>query len=106
MPDLPSGTVTFLFTDIEGSTRLYGPASHAARSGAGQLVRDTDHVGRNALLGPAIVDGDLPSGRDTVLNERGGQTPLFRDGGEVHIPHDVAAADGMFPRTADRVGYS
>jgi class 3 adenylate cyclase len=22
MPDLPSGTVTFLFTDIEGSTRL------------------------------------------------------------------------------------
>jgi class 3 adenylate cyclase len=23
MPDLPSGTVTFLFTDIEGSTRLW-----------------------------------------------------------------------------------
>jgi class 3 adenylate cyclase len=22
MPDLPTGTVTFLFTDIEGSTRL------------------------------------------------------------------------------------
>ncbi len=22
MPELPSGTVTFLFTDIEGSTRL------------------------------------------------------------------------------------
>lgn len=24
MPDLPRGTVTFLFTDIEGSTRLWG----------------------------------------------------------------------------------
>ena len=23
MPDLPHGTVTFLFTDIEGSTRLW-----------------------------------------------------------------------------------
>ena len=23
MPELPSGTVTFLFTDIEGSTRLW-----------------------------------------------------------------------------------
>jgi class 3 adenylate cyclase len=23
MPDLPSGTVTFLFTDIEGSTALW-----------------------------------------------------------------------------------
>jgi class 3 adenylate cyclase len=23
MPDLPSGSVTFLFTDIEGSTRLW-----------------------------------------------------------------------------------
>ena len=26
MPDLPSGTVTFLFTDIEGSTALWEPA--------------------------------------------------------------------------------
>jgi hypothetical protein len=32
-PDLPTGTVTFLFTDVEGSTRLLheiGPESYAA----------------------------------------------------------------------------
>ena len=29
MPDLPSGTVTFLFTDIEGSTALW-ERDHAA----------------------------------------------------------------------------
>ena len=29
MPDLPSGTVTFLFTDIEGSTALWERASEA-----------------------------------------------------------------------------
>ena len=32
MPDLPSGTVTFLFTDVEGSTRLLhslGPEAYA-----------------------------------------------------------------------------
>jgi class 3 adenylate cyclase len=27
MPDLPSGTVTFLFTDIEGSTALWEQAT-------------------------------------------------------------------------------
>ena len=32
MPDLPTGTVTFLFTDIEGSTILWEQHSDAARS--------------------------------------------------------------------------
>src|SRR3954466_4322235 len=31
MPDLPSGTVTFLFTDIEGSTRLWERDAPAMR---------------------------------------------------------------------------
>jgi class 3 adenylate cyclase len=31
MADLPSGTVTFLFTDIEGSTRLWEENPHAMR---------------------------------------------------------------------------
>ena len=32
MPELPSGTVTFLFTDIEGSTRLWEQDPLAMRS--------------------------------------------------------------------------
>ena len=31
MPDLPRGTVTFLFTDIEGSTRLWENSPGAMR---------------------------------------------------------------------------
>jgi class 3 adenylate cyclase len=33
MPDLPSGTVTFLFTDIEGSTALWERDRQAMASG-------------------------------------------------------------------------
>ena len=43
-PDLPTGTVTFLFTDVEGSTRLLrelGPESYAAALGEHRrLLRD------------------------------------------------------------------
>jgi class 3 adenylate cyclase len=42
--ELPSGTVTFLFTDVEGSTRLLdelGPERYAAElAGHRQIVRD------------------------------------------------------------------
>lgn len=38
MPDLPSGTVTFLFTDIEGSTRLWEAHPNAMRA----ALRDHD----------------------------------------------------------------
>ena len=36
MPDLPTGTVTFLFTDIEGSTRLW---EHQPEAMCGALAR-------------------------------------------------------------------
>ena len=43
MPDLPSGTVTFLFTDIEGSTALLQwdpttPLSSIPQSGRGRWI--------------------------------------------------------------------
>ena len=49
MPDPPSGTVTFLFTDIEGSTKLWGQ-SPAAMEPA--LAR------HNVLLREAIEHND------------------------------------------------
>src|SRR5579871_2160954 len=44
MPDLPAGTVTFLFTDIEGSTRLWEQYPEAMRTALAchdQLLRET-----------------------------------------------------------------
>lgn len=43
MTDLPSGTVTFLFTDLEGATRLWEKhptAMQAALARHDELVRD------------------------------------------------------------------
>src|SRR5215207_8246865 len=47
MPELPSGTVTFLFTDIEGSTRLWERDPDAMRAA---VARHDD------LLGSAVQD--------------------------------------------------
>jgi class 3 adenylate cyclase len=49
MPDLPTGTVTFLFTDIEGSTRLLQELG----SGYGWL--QDQHA---SIMRKAIADGD------------------------------------------------
>ena len=49
MPDLPSGTVTFLFTDIEGSTRLWEEQPDTMRLA---LAR------HDALLRQAIENND------------------------------------------------
>src|SRR6476620_1189534 len=51
MEDLPSGTVTLLFTDVEGSTRLVqelGAAYQYALDGNRQILRDAvaSHAGR------------------------------------------------------------
>ena len=40
IPDLPSGTVTFLFTDLEGSTRLWEEHPEAMKTGVGAPRRD------------------------------------------------------------------
>jgi len=45
MPDLPTGTVTFLFTDLEGSTRLWEEQPEAMRAA---LARH-DEILRNAV---------------------------------------------------------
>ncbi len=51
MADLPTGTVTFLFTDIAGSTRLWEQHPQAM---AGALARH-DAIMRQAIVAEAGV---------------------------------------------------
>ena len=53
MPDLPSGTVTFLFTDIEGSTALW------ERDGQAMAVEVKHHL---ALVDELAVRGQARDG--------------------------------------------
>jgi class 3 adenylate cyclase len=58
--DLPTGTVTFLFTDIEGSTRLLrqlGPGRYA------EALADHRRVLREAFVAEGGVEVDTPGGR-------------------------------------------
>jgi predicted ATPase/class 3 adenylate cyclase len=53
MPDLPTGTVTFLFTDIEGSTRLLQDLGHQTYR---QLQDDHGNILRGAIAAGAGVE--------------------------------------------------
>ncbi|MGH2445846.1 MAG: ATP-binding protein [Candidatus Limnocylindria bacterium] len=58
MPDLPTGTVTFLFTDIEGSTRLLqrlGPAYERLLADHHRIMREAIAAGGGAEVG---TEGD------------------------------------------------
>jgi len=57
MPDLPSGTLTFLFTDIQSSTRLWEQHPEAmkqALSRHGALVADWAFIYLRKLSGRVI----------------------------------------------------
>ena len=54
MPELPSGTVTFLFTDIEGSTSLVQRLGDRY----GRMLDDHRHLLRIAVEGAAGVEVD------------------------------------------------
>jgi class 3 adenylate cyclase len=47
MAELPSGTVTFLFTDLEGSTRLWEEHRDAMQGASARL----DEILRDAIAG-------------------------------------------------------
>ena len=47
MADVPSGTITFLFTDIEGSTRLWEEQPEAMQ----QALASHDRILRDAIEG-------------------------------------------------------
>jgi class 3 adenylate cyclase len=54
MPELPSGTVTFLFTDIEGSTRLL----HELGDGYAAALAEHRHLLREAFARHGGVEVD------------------------------------------------
>ncbi|HKA50881.1 MAG TPA: adenylate/guanylate cyclase domain-containing protein, partial [Candidatus Dormibacteraeota bacterium] len=104
MTDLPTGTVTFLFTDIEGSTRLLytlGDAYAKVRSEHATIIRDAI-----AVCGGTEVDtaGDsffaaFPSPRGAVraavMAQRGLQAHEWPAGSSVRVRMGLHAGEGV-----------
>src|SRR5215207_1203367 len=92
--ELPSGTVTFLFTDIEGSTRLLhelGPDAYGEALAAGPIrVRMGLHTGVPTVTDGGYVGTDVHRGARIAALAHGGQTIVspttaaLLDGAELH----------------------
>ena len=72
MPDLPSGTVTFLFTDIEGSTALWERDSEAmaatvARALALLDTARTAHCRVHSKAGGNVIQDAVPTAPSDTL---------------------------------------
>jgi YVTN family beta-propeller protein len=102
MPDLPSGTVTFLFTDIEGSTRLL----KQLRERYGDLLADQQRLLREAFeqAGGKEIDtqGDaffvaFPTAKDALSAALAGQRALaahaWPEGVEVKVRMGIHTAE-------------
>lgn len=122
MPDVPSGAVTFLFTDIEGSTRLV----KQLRDGYGAVLSEHQRLLRSAFAAhrgyEVDTQGDaffvaFASARDAVLAAVEGQLALaghaWPDGTELkvrmglHTGHAIAhdgRYTGLAVHRAARIG--
>jgi len=95
MPDLPTGTVTFLFTDVEGSTRLWEQDPGAMRAA---LVRHD-----------AIIEANVEAHGGVVASARNEQTGVAMPDGTpdqpscFHHPR-CATADSSRPCAGKRGG--
>ena len=70
MVELPSGTVTFLFTDLEGSTRLWEQQRDAMFSGVHINTSENRAVLHTALR--------LPHGVELVVDGQNAGCPAYR----------------------------
>jgi class 3 adenylate cyclase/CheY-like chemotaxis protein len=102
MPDLPAGTVTFLFTDIEGSTRLL----KALGESYGAVLADHQRLLREAFASASgrevDTQGDafffvFPRGKDAVAGALAGQRALA----EHRWPGEARVAVRMGMHTAE-----
>ena len=79
-PDLPTGTVTFLFTDIEGSTRLwdlYPAAMRFAMARHDELIEGYVDAHNGVLVRPRGEGDSRGVVREGVLKYRYGQRNPF-----------------------------
>ena len=78
MPDLPSGTITFLFTDIEGSTALWERVRTAIAAAVERHLDLLDHAiashnrARFKTIGNA-VEAAFPTAPEAVTTAVEGQ---------------------------------
>ena len=100
---LPSGVVTFLFTDIEGSTRLWEEHPDAMRAA---LARHDDGraLVRELMRTPADLHPDLQAKTLTVRLH-----PLpsrLQDAAVRHLAEELTATETAFPGTDLRLVFS
>ena len=65
MAQLPTGTVTFLFTDIEGSTRLWDEVLEAMH----RAVERHDEIVRSVIEGNGGTRGRATADADTLATK-------------------------------------
>src|SRR5262245_17466053 len=108
MAELPTGTITLLFTDIEGSTRLLQRAGDAYAGLLGEHRRLLDEAFRRQ--GGVVVDSEgdaffvaFASAKDAVAGAAEAQRALaahqWRDGHEIHVRMGLHTGE---PRVVDQ----
>lgn len=105
MAQLPTGTVTFLFTDVEGSTRLLqtlGDRYRDVLSGHGRILRDAIAAGSG---GEVRTEGDsffaaFPTAAGAILAavqaQRGLAAHQWPDGRSVQVRMGLHTGEGVF----------
>ncbi len=104
MPDLPTGIVTFLFTDIEGSTRLIerlGPQYRDVQVVHDALVRSAIRVGEGLEVGTqgdaffAVFRSPLGAIRAAVQAQREISTTPWPAGADVRVRIGLHTGEGI-----------
>src|SRR5437762_13324399 len=101
MTDLPTGTVTFLFTDIEGSTRLWEQQPDAMRlalarhdallraaieTHGGHVFKTMGDAFCAAFASPTDALDAALLGQQHLLQDEGGRTGAHKVGGDASEP--------------------